>query len=71
MRNILMVLMALVVVGMTGISGAWAGSPAPKAVVPEPDFNYGTVAEGAKITHTFVIQNKGDAKLLITKVETG
>ena len=71
MKNILMVLMALVVAGMTGISGVWAASPAPKAVVPESDFNYGTVAEGTKITHTFVIQNKGDAKLLITKVETG
>ncbi|MCP4116753.1 MAG: DUF1573 domain-containing protein [Desulfobacteraceae bacterium] len=63
--------MALVVLGITGIPGAWAASPAARAVVPESVFNYGTAAEGAKITHTFVIQNKGDARLLITKVETG
>jgi copper(I)-binding protein len=71
MKNLLVVLMALVVVGITGIPGECAGTPAARAVVTEAEFSFGTVPEGTKVTHTFVILNKGDAKLFISKVETG
>ncbi|MBI9088507.1 MAG: DUF1573 domain-containing protein [Desulfobacterium sp.] len=71
MKNMLVVLMALVIVGITGIPGAWAGTSPAKAVVTEPDFSFGTVAEGAKISHTFVIRNEGSETLFIRKVETG
>jgi copper(I)-binding protein len=71
MKHLLVVLMALVVVGITGIPGECASPSVASAVVTEPDFSFGTVPEGTKVTHTFVIRNKGDAKLFISKVETG
>lgn len=71
MKNMLVVLMALVFAGITGVPGECSGASAARAVVTEPDFSFGTVAEGAKVTHTFLIRNEGDAKLLISKVETG
>ncbi len=46
-------------------------SPAPVANVKEPVFNFDPVPDGFKIVHDFVIQNKGDADLIIKKVHTG
>lgn len=71
MKHMLLALIALWVLVITALPGNCATNPAANAVVPEPDFSFGTVAEGKKTTHTFVIQNKGDAKLLIKRVETG
>jgi hypothetical protein len=38
-------------------------------VVPEPRFDFGTVERGAKIEHTFVLGNRGDATLRIENVK--
>jgi hypothetical protein len=39
--------------------------------VPESRYTFPTVLDGTEVTHDFVIQNKGDAELVIEKVRTG
>jgi len=69
MKQILFVLMALFFAAVS--PGDSNSTPAARAVAIESDFNFGTVAEGKELTHTFMVENRGDAKLFITKVETG
>ena len=45
--------------------------PSPVAVAPVHGHEFGSVVEGAKIKHDFVIENKGTAPLLIEKVRPG
>jgi hypothetical protein len=45
-------------------------SKGPEAFVPNADYEFQVVLDGTKITHDFVIQNKGDAVLKVEKVET-
>ncbi|MBJ6749787.1 DUF1573 domain-containing protein [Geomonas anaerohicana] len=42
---------------------------APELVVDRGSFNFGTVAQGKKVQHTFTIRNNGDAPLQIKKLE--
>lgn len=46
-------------------------SAAPSAVVPSGKFEFEPVVDGTKVTHDFVIQNKGTGPLNIEKVKTG
>ncbi len=62
-------LLALVMVSLW-LSPAIAAD-APEAVVPNAVFQFDPVVEGMMVTHDFVIQNKGQAELNITKVRTG
>ncbi|MBZ0110988.1 MAG: DUF1573 domain-containing protein [Thermoanaerobaculia bacterium] len=48
-------------------SQGWAQAE-PKAVVPEPVFDAGTVVKGKVVSHTFEIENKGAAPLEIREV---
>lgn len=43
----------------------------PAAFVPEPEHNFGTVVDGTKVVHSFVIENQGEAPLRITEITTG
>ncbi|MBN1418632.1 MAG: DUF1573 domain-containing protein [Planctomycetes bacterium] len=43
----------------------------PVAVCPEPTFNFGTVFEGDSVRHAFVVENRGEAPLLIERVTAG
>lgn len=43
----------------------------PRAVVLAPQFEFESVPEGRAIVHEFQIQNKGQAPLVIEKVQTG
>ena len=36
---------------------------------PEPSFDFGTISQGDKATHTFVVQNTGDAPLKLIKAK--
>lgn len=45
-----------------------ASGAAPKLVIEETDFNFGTVKEGVKVAHTFTVRNEGQANLEIIKV---
>lgn len=42
---------------------------APELVADHASFNFGTVAQGKKVQHTFRIKNSGDAPLQIKKLE--
>lgn len=75
--------LAIIVCGLVWSTGigpwdatrtAWAESKAetgksPKAVFLEPNHHFAPIMEGATITHDFYVENKGDAPLLIQKVQ--
>jgi len=42
---------------------------APKALFPEPIHKFAPVMEGVVIEHDFIVENQGDAPLLIHKVQ--
>jgi len=44
---------------------------APLAFVPQKKFAFPSTMDGTRVLHDFIIQNKGDADLKITKVRTG
>ena len=46
------------------------GSP-PIAVVNEKDFQFSPVIDGTTVYHEFIIHNKGETTLNISKVKTG
>jgi len=43
----------------------------PPVFVPESRYKFGPVLEGTKITHDFIVQNKGIDPLKIETVRTG
>lgn len=43
---------------------------APRAVISEESFNFGTIKAGEKITHDFVLKNTGTDPLIIRKIST-
>src|SRR5512143_1335144 len=45
-----------------------AGAQVPKAILLEPDFQFGKVAIGSTVEHTFLVRNTGDAPLRMTNV---
>jgi hypothetical protein len=54
------------------VSGASQQTPPSASVfVPESRYKFPTVLDGVEVTHDFIIQNKGDAELVIEKVKTG
>jgi hypothetical protein len=42
-------------------------SSSPKISFPETEYNFGTIAQGSKVSHTFVVRNVGDAPLRLIK----
>ncbi len=50
---------------------AEADPAAPVAYIPQKVFSFPSTMDGASVVHDFIIQNKGDAPLKITKVRTG
>jgi len=42
----------------------------PSVFVPEPRYEFAPVVDGREVAHDFVIQNKGDAPLIIERVKT-
>ena len=48
-----------------------AGDPAtggPRIVFPETSYDFGTITQGANVSHTFVVRNAGDAPLRLIDV---
>lgn len=45
----------------SGISGG------PKISFPEKSYDFGTIPQGSKVSHTFAVQNIGDAPLRLIK----
>ena len=46
-------------------------SPAPAAVLPARGYKFEPVPDGIEVRHDFVLQNKGNAPLIISSVKTG
>lgn len=56
----------------SGAFGASKQTPlAPSVFVPESRYTFPTIIDGTEVTHDFIIQNKGDAPLVIERVKTG
>ncbi|MEJ2041053.1 MAG: hypothetical protein P8X55_19310 [Desulfosarcinaceae bacterium] len=45
-----------------------AGKTGPQAVYPEMKYEFAPVLEGIQVKHDFVIENRGDAPLVIQNV---
>ncbi|MDI6796791.1 MAG: DUF1573 domain-containing protein [Desulfatibacillaceae bacterium] len=43
----------------------------PLAVMDSNNYAFEKVFEGEKVEHTFIIRNKGDAELIIERINTG
>jgi hypothetical protein len=50
---------------LTNLLMATTAFAAPELSVIEPNFNFGTIVQGKKVQHNFVIKNSGDAPLQI------
>jgi len=48
-----------------------AESGAPVAVMESQYHEFAHVLDGEKVEHTFIIRNKGDAELVIERINTG
>ena len=56
----------------SGIFGASKETPpSPSVFVSESRYTFPTVIDGTEVTHDFILQNQGDAPLVIEKVKTG
>ena len=70
-------LAALFLVGVASYAAQNDNTPstgaekAPSAFLPLDKWEFESVVDGTAVVHEFVIQNKGDAPLNISKVKTG
>ena len=44
-------------------------SGGPQINFPETEYDFGTIAQGSKVSHTFVVRNAGDAPLRLIKAQ--
>ena len=51
----------------TGKIAVVTGSP--QISFPETEHNFGTIAQGAKVSHKFVVRNTGDAPLRLIRAQ--
>ena len=56
--------------GLQDLGGAATTGGQPKIQLIEPNYNFGTVMNGAPVTHTFKIRNAGSGNLIIGAVNT-
>lgn len=52
-------------------SGCKRAAGAPAIACDEPEYNYGTVAEGEEIKHVFTVKNRGTGPLKIISAKGG
>lgn len=52
----------------TGTAAGSAALKGPKAVFPVLKYEFEPVLEGVKVTHDFIIENHGDAPLVIKNI---
>lgn len=48
-----------------------ASGPAPRISCSQPEYDFGTVAQGEEVKHTFVVRNTGKGELNITRARGG
>jgi len=44
-------------------------SGGPQISFPETSYDFGTIAQGSKVSHTFIVRNAGDAPLRLIKAQ--
>ena len=64
-------LMGLFLCGTPGNADQSTDTPEPEAFLPQASYQFEAVAEGTKVVHDFILQNKGEASLEIIKISTG
>jgi hypothetical protein len=52
------------------LSTSTLAASGPQLVVDRPEFDFGTVTEGKKVTHVFVLNNNGTAPIVIKRTRT-
>jgi hypothetical protein len=67
---IILCLICTVILGFHSPGNIWA-QPKPKIVVDAPFHNYGEVMRGEKVSHAFVMKNRGTADLIIKGAKPG
>lgn len=58
----------LSVVMIISLVSAAPALAAPETAVDRPTYDFGSISQGKKVEHTFIIRNKGDAPLIIKSV---
>jgi hypothetical protein len=71
MRQTMPVLFVMLLLSLVAPLGYCAVTPGVSAFILKPDVSFGTVAEGNRVDHTFVVENRGDAPLHILRVQSG
>jgi hypothetical protein len=61
--------LALCLIGLASASATQAGAQAPHALVLETTYQFGTIKQGDRFLHTFVVRNSGAAPLVIERAE--
>ena len=69
--GLLMAVLASTTAWIAEKAGAADAQAAPRIVAPEPTYLFSPVVDGTTVEHDFVIENKGDAPLKISKVKAG
>jgi len=71
LRNILLVILLLNILHAGGLTAAESpATDSPTVFVAEPSYEFAPVVDGRVVAHDFVIQNRGNAALIIERVKT-
>ena len=70
-RQITLIFMFISLAACVWTQQVFGAEKSPVAVISETEYRFSSIMEGDKIIHDFIMQNKGDAPLLIKKVRTG
>lgn len=71
MKQTMLGLLVLLLLCLVAPSAYCAVTPGASAFILKPDVSFGTVAEGNRVDHTFVVENRGDTPLRILRVQSG
>jgi len=61
-------LLIFLILTLAEFTGAKEPEPSPKAVIEQTTFEFSSVIAGSEVTHSFIVNNKGDAPLNIPGV---
>lgn len=64
-------MMGLFLCGSGGYADQSTETAEPEAFLPQASYQFEPVAEGTKVVHDFILQNKGTAPLEIIKLSSG
>ena len=62
-------LVLVLIAGWNGAETLLGQTESPRAVVPQRSHDFGTVKQGEKLEHTFILRNEGTAPLTIARID--